>query len=288
MAVGTSMGVAFFRLYAKWFHENKFEKFLNKLIGESEDTYSFYQYRLLINIVVCIHSLLATLSTIGYLKTISKKIDLSKNKKIVSYPKLNNALIKAIEIYQKYVTNKINIAFASGKVSRVTEMNMFCLPSYPTIIITTVGSNLWEKHFTEDEITAVLLHELGHALTVKKYSLPTMSLSIIVSIIDNLPARDPIADILKGLSQSYKNMYVEVLADSFAVHVGYAEPLKKALLRLRKLYKQFFSENNDSQNLSFVKPYINHLYDLDNRIKMIEKSEKARKEFFKKYQLQIS
>lgn len=212
------------------------------------------------------------------------------------------AIAKAIDEASKYVPQlksyKIRLLITKDEYA-----NAFFLPTSVSgknnLYFGLVGINQWEKHFTEEEITAVFLHELGHAITVERTNLYIRILASVAealsygsisgkaAILPNI-----VLHFFKGIWVSYRSMIHEVYADSFAVRVGYGEHLKQALEKISRINSKIMdieSEKSADYNQSNIhkyilhktfnilkgKAYVTHLYSLETRLKMIDKEIEA-------------
>jgi Zn-dependent protease with chaperone function len=154
-----------------------------------------------------------------------------------------------------------------------------------TLTFGILGTNFWSSLFTTKEIIAVLLHEIGHALTISRVSTFTYLLySTIVSLFQATISESQtklrflhtmLIDFAYGLLIAFRNMRNEIYADSFAVSCGYGEYLKKALIRLTNIYSEQSTLRDEQSRNTIVKRFVPHLEDVKDRLEQIDNEIKA-------------
>jgi len=172
-------------------------------------------------------------------------------------------------------------------------INAFCLP-LKNPIIGMFDVERWEKNYTEEELVAVLLHEIGHAVTLGGFSLLGLILHSFLGswgsgLIAGSGTTQIVYHIVVGMGKSFRSMRRETWADNFAVRLGYGKHLKSSLVKLRNYYKTHSRQDPLKKGLvRIMHTYVPHLVDIKTRLKMIDTAIKAREEVIKQtYKQQI-
>jgi Zn-dependent protease with chaperone function len=198
---------------------------------------------------------------------------------------VKRALAKAYEltvsVAPEFARYKVRAAIADGGI-----LNAFCIPA-KTVLIAFTKANLWRRHATEEEITAVALHEFGHALTINASILG----GVIEDLVEHASAiffkEDVRAQILfhliEGLRRNLRGLSREVLADSFAVRLGYGTHLQSALRMMKKF---ILHTALPLPTPEFHSTYLPHYTSTKHRIKMIQDMIVARSKVIQKAALQ--
>jgi Zn-dependent protease with chaperone function len=197
---------------------------------------------------------------------------------------VQRALARAYDLTKtavpEFANRKVYVGASDGG-----PLNAFCM-SQKSIYIHILNISAWRRHFTEEELTAVFLHELGHAVTLGGYSLMGDILYGTVSMsADFFYKTDALHSIgfhlINGLRRGFASLRKEVLADSFAVRFDYGPHLQSALRKIHKLIE--LGTGFTSKVLQkYVHAYVSHYSDTHHRIKMIQKMIDARAEVLRK------
>ena len=206
-----------------------------------------------------------------------------------SKSKILNAVSDAFRIALSKVPELHNykLRLMLVKLNSKTDLNAFYMPlgRSDTLTFGILGTNFWSRLFTTKEIIAVLLHEIGHALTISRVSTFTYLLySTIVSLFQATISESQtklrflhtmLIDFVYGLLIAFRNMRNEIYADSFAVSCGYGEYLKKALIRLTNIYSEQSTLRDEQSRNTIVKRFVPHLEDVKDRLEQIDNEIKA-------------
>jgi len=155
----------------------------------------------------------------------------------------------------------------------------YVLPYPKKAKIFLTGTEILRQHFKEDELTAVVLHEIGHIVTQERVHPIALILQHALSGIPII-ALTPIAPlqivmyVLYGLYLSYKRLYSETLADSYSVSLGYGIPLENALKRLEEYYHEL---SRKSTVKGAISGFLSHYASMRTRLKLIRSLEEQTK-----------
>jgi len=179
---------------------------------------------------------------------------------VAKYPKFAK-----VPVYYAIVDNPNSFGFYAAKLSDKSVIGM---------------PKKLEISLTEDELVAIYLHEFGHLLNMFSTSLPTMAIVRYVVLRVQLFTRisevqlvtELGSDIIDRFLKSVASFNQEIVADTFAVSMGYSKQLKSALQKLVDSIRGSASTTSDHTN-AFIQGFLSHP-SVDRRFKNIESLEK--------------
>jgi Zn-dependent protease with chaperone function len=192
---------------------------------------------------------------------------------------IGKAYLLAIEKNPSLVRMKITYNTKDGGLYK-TSPGAFVLPYPKRAKIYLTGTNVLERTFTEQEITAVILHEIGHIVTQTRLHPIALIIQhaltgIPIIAIAPFAALQVVLFVLYGLYLSYKKLYSETLADSYAVLLNHGPALESALKKL-DVYYQDLSRQSMTQGI--ISGFLSHYGNMRTRLKIIRAlEEQARK-----------
>jgi Zn-dependent protease with chaperone function len=137
-----------------------------------------------------------------------------------------------------------------------------------------------EIPLTEDELVAIYLHEFGHLLNMFSTSLlvPTVVQYVVlrVQLFTRISEVQLVTELGSNIIDRFLNSVAsfnqEIVADTFAVSMGYGKQLKSALQKLVDSIRGSASTTSDHTN-AFIQGFLSHP-SVDRRFKNIESLEK--------------
>ncbi|MEM3860370.1 MAG: M48 family metalloprotease [Candidatus Micrarchaeaceae archaeon] len=138
--------------------------------------------------------------------------------------------------------------------------------------------------FTDDEVIAIFLHEIGHCISVRRTSIPTFLILVLENVISsihsffsglNSAATHLLFMLTDDIRQSINSIRDEQIADAFVYQFGYATDLKHALEKLDRYISQKYTLQSPLK-IGFIshpstKKRINYLDELSKMSDNIEK-----------------
>jgi len=286
--IGVALGYLIWRLIKLPSSNKRFMKPSNEKLIKTKNALRILLFSF---VTVGLQTLLANLSLITTVYKLSRIVPWRTINETwaTSKSKILNAVSDAFRIALSKVPELHNykLRLMLVKLNSKTDLNAFYMPlgRSDTLTFGILGTNFWSSLFTTKEIIAVLLHEIGHALTISRVSTFTYLLySTIVSLFQTTisEARTKLStlhtiliDFAYGLLIAFRNMRNEIYADSFAVSCGYGEYLKKALIRLTNIYSEQSTLEDEQPGNTIVKRFVPHLEDVKDRLKQIDDEIKA-------------